>query len=139
MKRMKIIGLILFSLLFFTVAAFASDNAVKIGEKEGLGNYLTDAAGMTLYWFKKDSPGMSGCMGPCIDKWPIFYREKIDPPTGLSADDFGTITRLDGEKQTTFRDYPLYYWIGDRAAGDTTGNGVGNVWFVIDPAAFPPW
>jgi len=53
-------------------------------------------------------------------------------------EDFGTITREDGKKQTTFRGYPLYYWGGDKAQGDTAGQGVNNVWYVIDPANFPP-
>ena len=56
----------------------------------------------------------------------------------MKAEDFGTITREDGKKQTTFRGYPLYYWVGDKAAGDTKGQGMGNVWHVIDPAKFPP-
>lgn len=48
------------------------------------------------------------------------------------------ITREDGKKQTTFRGYPLYYWAGDKAPGDTKGQGMKNVWYVIDPAKFPP-
>src|SRR3989304_1730320 len=46
--------------------------------------------------------------------------------------------RGDGKKQATFRGYPLYYWGGDKAQGDTAGQGVNNVWYVIDPANFPP-
>ena len=55
-----------------------------------------------------------------------------------AQEDFGTITREDGEKQTTFRGYPLYYWVNDNGAGDTTGNGVKGVWFVVNPDDFPP-
>ena len=47
------------------------------------------------------------------------------------------LEREDGKKQTTFRGYPLYYWAGDKAPGDTKGQGVNNVWYVIDPAKFP--
>ncbi|MGW8323142.1 MAG: hypothetical protein ACWGSD_16460, partial [Thermodesulfobacteriota bacterium] len=45
--------------------------------------------------------------------------------------------RDDGTKQSTFRGYPLYYWSGDEKEGDTNGQGVKNVWFVIDPGNFP--
>ena len=56
----------------------------------------------------------------------------------MKAEDFGTITREDGQKQTTFRGFPLYYWVNDKAAGDTLGQNVNSVWFVVDPANFPP-
>ena len=118
--------------------AVAMDHAVMMKTKDGVGTYLSDAKGMTLYWFKKDSPGKSACAGPCVEKWPVYYREKVMAGKGLSEGDFGTITREDGSKQTTFRGYPLYYWSGDKAPGDTNGQGVKDVWYVVDPAAFPP-
>lgn len=118
--------------------ALAMDHAVNKMTKAGVGSYLADAKGMTLYWFKMDSPGKSACAGPCVEKWPIYYRETVAAGEGTQAGDFGTITREDGKKQTTFRGYPLYYWVGDKAKGDTGGQGVNNVWYVIDPAAFPP-
>lgn len=118
--------------------AIAMDHAVQAMSKEGVGNYLTDAKGMTLYWFKKDAPGKSACAGPCVEKWPIYFREAVKAGEGLKDEDFGTITREDGRKQTTFRGYPLYYWVGDKAKGDTAGQGMKDVWYVIDPAKFPP-
>lgn len=118
--------------------AMAAHHAVKIHEKEGVGKYLTDTEGKSLYWFKKDAPGTSACAGPCVEKWPIYYRDAVKAPEGVKAEDFGTITRGDGSKQTTFRGYPLYYWVNDKQAGDTSGQGVNNVWYVINPANFPP-
>lgn len=119
-------------------ASFGMHHEVKIQQKEMVGNYVTDSEGKTLYWFKRDSVGKSACAGPCLDKWPIFFREKVAPPEGINGADFGTIERADGKKQTTFRGYPLYYWFGDKNPGDTTGAGVNNVWYVIDPGNFPP-
>ena len=40
--------------------------------------------------------------------------------------------------QTTFMGYPLYYYIKDKAPGDTTGQGVNSVWFVVNPGNFHP-
>jgi predicted lipoprotein with Yx(FWY)xxD motif len=37
----------------------------------------TGARQRTRYVFKKDSPGKSACAGPCVAKWPIYYREKV--------------------------------------------------------------
>ena len=137
--RMVPVGMIAaFVFLAMGGSALAMDHAVKVMKKDGVGSYLTDAKGMTLYWFKKDSPGKSACAGPCVEKWPLYYRETVAAGEGTKEGDFGTITREDGKKQTTFRGYPLYYWAGDKAAGDTAGQGVNNVWYVIDPANFPP-
>jgi predicted lipoprotein with Yx(FWY)xxD motif len=116
----------------------ADHHAINISVKDGLGRYLTDAHGKTLYWFKMDSDGQSACSGGCLEKWPIYYREKVLPPTDVNAGDFGTITRTDGSKQTTFRGFPLYYFFKDSKPGDTMGQGIKNVWFVIDPQKFPP-
>lgn len=122
--------------LTFAATAMADNHAVKTATKDGLGAYLTDAKGMTLYWFKKDTAGKSACAGECLQKWPLYFREQVAPPAGTMAGDFGTITREDGARQTTFRGFPLYYFIGDKAAGDTSGQGVKEVWYVIDPGTF---
>lgn len=116
----------------------AAEDGVRLSSKQGVGTYLSDASGKALYWFTKDSPGKSACTGACIDRWPLFRMDSgALPPAGLPAADFATITREDGRMQTTFRGYPLYYFAGDSKAGDTTGQNVGGVWFLIDPAAFP--
>lgn len=106
--------------------------------KEGLGTYLTDGRGMTLYSFAKDKPGASACSGNCIKNWPAYSAGKVEPMAGMNAQDFGTITREDGTRQTTYKGYPLYYFIKDQKPGDTNGQGVIGAWFVVDPAKFPP-
>ena len=114
-------------------AAYADHHAIKISSKDGIGKFLADAKGMTLYIFKKDSPGKSACAGPCVEKWPLYFAEKVVAPEGVMAGDFGTITREDGKKQTTYKGWPLYYFAGDKKAGDVTGQGMGNVWYVANP------
>jgi len=133
-RRLTIFLIALISPFLMSGAAFGETVMVK--SMEGLGNYLADSKGMTLYHFKSDSPGKSACTGGCLQRWPIFYSEKMEVPKGLDAKDFGTITREDGKKQTTFRGYPLYYFASDKKPGDALGQGVGGVWFVVDPAKF---
>lgn len=122
------------ALLALAVAApaLADHHAVKVAKDDKLGSYLTDAKGMTLYTFKKDSPGKSACAGECVAKWPLYYREKVGTDPAMAAD-FGTITREDGQKQTTYKGLPLYYFAGDKAAGEAKGQGVKDVWFVAAP------
>lgn len=138
MKKVALSCVIAVLLSFMAGTVMAAHHAVKIQEKEGIGRYLTDTEGKVLYWFKKDAAGKSSCAGPCVEKWPIYYRETVVAPQGVNAADFGTITRDDGKKQTTFRGYPLYYFINDKRAGETNGQGVNNAWFVVDPDNFPP-
>jgi len=119
--------------LMFAGSAWADSQAVKVATKEKVGSYLTDAKGMTLYMFKKDSPGKSACAGECVTKWPLYYAEHVEVSGKLSDADFGTITREDGKTQTTYKGLPLYYFSKDKAASDTNGQGVLDVWFVATP------
>jgi predicted lipoprotein with Yx(FWY)xxD motif len=113
--------------------ALAGGAAVKLMDKAGVGPYLADGKGMTLYYFAKDEPGMSACSGGCLEKWPPLKADMAEPGPGLAAKDFGV---LNG--QVAFRGYPLYYFHKDVAPGDVNGHKVGGVWFVVDPANFPP-
>lgn len=119
--------------LLFAGVAFADHHAIKTSEKEGIGKFLVDAKGMTLYIFKKDSTGKSACAGPCVERWPLYYREKVAASAGVIAEHFGTIDREDGKKQTTYKGMPLYYFAGDKQPGDTAGQGVGGVWYIAAP------
>lgn len=119
--------------LALATTAAADQHTVKVASKKELGSYLTDAKGMTLYIFKKDSQGKSACAGECVTRWPLFFREKVAATGDVKESDFGTITREDGKKQTTYKGLPLYYFVGDKAPNDTTGQGVKEVWFVAQP------
>ena len=94
---------------------------------------------MTLYHSINDFAAagkitQSNCLGSCITMWPPFYVDHITVSKPLNASDFTTFTRLDGKKQTAWRRFPLYYYSGDYAAGDTNGQDIGNAWYMgIDP------
>jgi uncharacterized surface protein with fasciclin (FAS1) repeats/predicted lipoprotein with Yx(FWY)xxD motif len=51
----------------------------------------------------------------------------------LNAADFGTIDRGDGVMQTTYKGWPLYYYVNDTLPGSTMGEGRSGVWFVAKP------
>ncbi|MGC9324143.1 MAG: COG4315 family predicted lipoprotein [Desulfomonilia bacterium] len=138
MKKTLSIVLGIVGVILLTASYAPAQLSVQVLSKEGMGNYLADGKGRTLYWFKNDVMGKSTCSGACIEKWPAFYSEAINVLEPLSPKEFGSITREDGTKQTTFRGFPLYYWVKDTAKGDTTGHGVNDVWFVVNPLDFPP-
>lgn len=110
------------------------ESMVMLHEDATYGNILVDAKGMTLYVFDNDTPGTSNCSGNCLTNWPPFTV--ADEQTSVIADEgitatFGVITRDDGTYQVTINDMPLYYYAKDAAAGDTTGQAVGDVWWVV--------
>ena len=108
--------------------------AVNVGQNAALGSFLVDLKGMTLYVYTKDTPNTSTCYGGCASYWPPLLTNGAPVAgMGLTASMLGTTTRTDGTTQVTFNGWPLYYFVSDKAAGDTNGQGTKNVWYVIDP------
>jgi len=110
---------------------------VSMAHNDQLGDILTDSRGMTLYTFKNDQPDTSNCSSTCAQNWPPLTVASMDTtPTadsGITAK-LGVISRQDGTYQVTANNMPLYYYKNDAAAGDTKGQGVGNLWYVVSPA-----
>ena len=90
--------------------------------------------GMTLYLYTKDTPNTSNCFAACDRLPPLLTAEAPVAGSGVTAGMLGTTKRTDGTTQVTYNGWPLYYWKNDKAPGDTTGENVQNVWFVITPA-----
>ena len=91
----------------------------------GLGQVLVDARGRTLYLFDKDKRGRSACYGGCAAYWPPLYSAaKPRPGKGVRAALLGWTVRNDGRRQVTYAGHPLYTFIGDKRAGQTTGEGL---------------
>src|SRR5439155_25207235 len=63
--------------------------------------------------------------------WPPAVVPPGTTPTGEGVSDLGTVTRPEGTTQVTYRGFPLYRYSGDAKAGDTNGDGVGDVWHIM--------
>ncbi len=120
--------------LAFAVTSTPAQEApapLKTATKEGLGTFLVDANGMTLYIFDNDKePGKSTCAGGCARAWPPYAPKAGDPKP---ATPLNTITRDDGSKQYTYKGKPLYYFNKDKKPGDAAGQGAGERWWVVKP------
>ena len=92
-------------------------------------NLLTDAKGLTLYWFAPDTSTKSACYGSCAAYWPPVTGT---PSAGAGVTGtLGVITRTDGTKQATYDGHPLYTYVGDSAPGTASGNNLnlnGGLW-----------
>ena len=116
------------------MASFAQDGELTVGTaSDDLGTYLVGPEGMTLYYFTRDvTPGVSVCFGGCLEAWPPLLVAEGEQPIGddTVTGTLGSVARDDGTMHVTYRGRPLYYWQGDTAVGETTGQDVGGVWFV---------
>jgi predicted lipoprotein with Yx(FWY)xxD motif len=107
---------------------------VQVVDHPKLGKILVDSHGMTLYMFTKDKEGTSTCYGQCAFVWPpllLPFGQPVLAP-GIKGS-LGLTKRHDNTRQVTYNGMPLYYYIKDKKAGDVTGQGVDNEWFVINP------
>jgi predicted lipoprotein with Yx(FWY)xxD motif len=100
---------------------------------------LTDAKGMTLYWFAPDTSTKSNCSGSCATYWPPVTGP-VTAGSGVTGT-LGTITRSDGTMQATYVGHPLYTYVGDKAPGQNKGNGLnisGGLWYEMTVSGATP-
>ncbi|WP_407552832.1 SCO0930 family lipoprotein [Streptomyces sp. Pv4-95] len=111
-------------------AAGPSAGKLALRQADALGPIVTDAKGMTLYRFDKDTPKppKSNCSGSCATTWPPVPADGAEAPAGIDKSALGSVARADGTKQLTIGGWPAYRYAKDTKAGDTKGQGVGGTW-----------
>ena len=129
--------LVVFTLVLGVVVVQAQDAppTITVGESE-LGSVLVGPNGFTLYTFTRDVLDSSNCYEGCAERWwPLLVNDPatVSLDTGIPGE-IGTIERTTGTVQVTYNGMPVYFWFGDIAAGDTNGQGVGDVWWVASPS-----
>ena len=100
-----------------------------------LGAVLVDARGSTLYLFEKDRNGASMCNTACVKYWPALTSHG-PPRAGKGVRQ--SLLRLsragNGVQQATYAGHPLYTFVGDKRAGQTSGdnlNSFGAEWYAV--------
>jgi len=121
---MKSTVLAIAAILIGTSGAYAAE-AWKEADVNGTKIY-TDANGMTLYTYDKDEAGKSNCYDKCATNWPPLKAEADAKAEG----EWTVVDRTDGTKMWAYEGKPLYTFIGDKKAGEMTGDGKGGVWHV---------
>ena len=119
-------------------ATTSSAAPVVTSKSSSLGTFLVDAKGRTLYLWDADHGAMSTCNGECATDWPpLTTKAAPKAGAGVKASLLGTSKRSDGTQEVTYAGHPLYYFAGDTAAGQSTGQGsaaFGAPWWVVSPA-----
>ena len=127
-------------LVLFPPATHAAParGAIVTTKATSLGRVLVNSRGRTLYLFVKDRSGKSACSGQCAGAWPpLITKGKPQVAGGAKASLIGTTKRADGRLQVTYNHHPLYTFIKDTKAGQTSGEGVnafGAIWDVVSTA-----
>jgi predicted lipoprotein with Yx(FWY)xxD motif len=111
---------------------------IAVATDAKLGQILVDGSGKTVYLFVADTGKASTCYTSCAQVWPpVLTTGAPKAGAGAQASLLGTTKRTDGTIEVTYAGHPLYYFVQDAAAGDTTGqgvNGFGALWWVLSPS-----
>ena len=115
-------------------SAPAAGTDISVGTT-GLGKIVVDGKGMTVYFYDPDkaNSGFSACKGACATIWPALAPTTASPTfTGISGT-VGKIGGTDGGMQITINGRPLYTYTGDSSPGNTNGQGIEGIWYVVSP------
>ncbi|MEJ2148366.1 MAG: LysM peptidoglycan-binding domain-containing protein [Chloroflexota bacterium] len=120
--------------LTIEVSQPAQSGSVRVAEHPNLGALLVDDGGRTLYRYTGDSLATFLCeFQACAEQWTPYILDEGEPST--SAEGLGTLgiaERADGGRQVVYEGSPLFYYAGDKSAGEANGNAVAG-WEVVSP------
>jgi predicted lipoprotein with Yx(FWY)xxD motif len=131
------LGALLGAAALVAAAAYGgtSKSTVVALRKTTLGSILVDARGRTLYLFEKDSSGMSACNTACVAYWPALTSGTTPRAgKGVRQSMLKLVRQRNGLRQVTYAGHPLYTFVGDKHAGQTTGEGLTNFgagWYAV--------
>tara|TARA_R110001583_G_scaffold99082_1_gene244345 strand:+ start:37447 stop:39063 length:1617 start_codon:yes stop_codon:yes gene_type:complete len=120
--------------------SITEDKSIFVGNKIALSAtstadvlelFRTDKDGFSLYTFDNDPLDSVSCISDgCTTTWPPLMADQGTRPEGK----FSVIER--GEQlQWAYDGKPLYFFKNDTVAGDTNGDGVGNLFHIANNKA----
>lgn len=136
---MPALALVIGALTGITMASEGDGPQLGVAEHEEFGSYVVDAESNAVYLFLNDDfdSATSNCYDQCAENWPPLKGADASPGEGLDAGLIGATERDDNTSQVTYGGWPLYSFVQDEAPGDVTGQGVGDVWYLVAPDGTP--
>lgn len=136
LKRIATASIVL--TLVVSGAAFAAaltGTKVTLHSTATKGKVLAASTGRTLYLYTPDGHNKSNCTGTCAQTWPpLMTTGKPVAGVGVKQALLGTTKRANGKLQVTYNGHPLYRYVSDSGAGQTHGEGIDGIWFVVSAA-----
>ena len=109
------------SLAVAGVANAATVTKISTAKNAKLGTILV--SGKTVYTLQASG---TPCTAACLKFWPAVMLPKsvtkAQAGSGVNAAKLGTKMTSSGALQVTYGGKPLYFFVGDKAAGQATGN-----------------
>jgi predicted lipoprotein with Yx(FWY)xxD motif len=96
--------------------------------KISLGRVLAASNNHVLYLFTVDAKNKSHCDSTCRMTW-MPVKSKASPVAGAYVR--GSHLGLTAKNQVTYYGHPLYFYAGDSAPKQASGQGVGGSWYVV--------
>ena len=139
MRSLVLAILVVLTAATFAAGATAGARATLTVRSSSYGSILFDGKGRALYAFTRDRRGgASRCYGACARAWPVYFAgSRLVAGKGVKRSLIGTVRRRDGRRQITYDGRPLYYYVGDKSAGQVSCQNVaefGGTWLVMRPS-----
>jgi predicted lipoprotein with Yx(FWY)xxD motif len=140
LSRVLTVAVLVLASAVLTTGAVAGTKggAVVKSSQSSLGRILVNSHGRTLYLWAHDKRNKSTCYGKCASVWPALTTHgRPRAISGARSALLGTTRRSNGRMQVTYHRHPLYYFAGDKRAGQTAGEGLtafGGRWYAVSTA-----
>jgi predicted lipoprotein with Yx(FWY)xxD motif len=120
-----------------TATPIPAPPVVKTGTattKSGSKTVLTNAQGLTLYYFDPDTATTAACTGACAQAWPpLLFAGSGQPTAAGSLPGQLTVVKAANGMQVAYNGHLLYTFKEDEKPGTAEGDGLLGKWHVATP------
>jgi predicted lipoprotein with Yx(FWY)xxD motif len=120
-----------------TTVASAPTATLRVVTNSKLGQpIIVNSAGQTVYMYVPDGAATTSKVPAALAAlWPpVVVSGAVIAGSGLTATKLASDRQKNGATQVAYNGHLLYTFSNDKAPGAASGQGLGNVWYVLTPA-----